>query len=80
MKEGFSDVNSTWRRSLIERWLVRRQDTEVVVHRQGRISRAFTTYYARAFKFLTSHTASGTSREASRIYFPHKTKQRISSN
>lgn len=79
MKEGFSDVNSTWRRSLIERWLVRRQDTEVVVHRQGRISRAFTTYYARAFKFLTSHT--GTSREASRIvYFPHKTKQRISSN
>lgn len=74
MKEGFSDVNSTWRRSLIERWLVSRQDTEVVVHRQGRISR-FTTYYARAFKFLTSHTGTSRELEASRIYFPHKTKQ-----
>lgn len=51
MKEGFSDVNLTWR-SLIEETVVvvRRQDTPyVVVHR---ISRAV----LRAFKFLTSHS------------------------
>lgn len=44
MKEGFYDVNLTWR-SLIEETIVvvRRQDTEVVVHSHGRISRAFTT-------------------------------------